>query len=53
MPFINLYHLYCAFMESNELRHEDLIEPIKAFAKQSGTSMTAVLTRLQYNYVKV
>lgn len=45
-----LFNLYISFMEGNEVRHGDLINPIKAFALQTGISPSNVLKILQSMY---
>lgn len=49
----NLLNLYISFIEGEELRHEDLINPIKAFALQTGSSPSAVLKTIQYMYSRI
>lgn len=48
-----LFNLYVSFMEGNELRHEDLINPIKSFALQTQSSPSTVLRVLQSMYVPI
>ncbi len=49
MP-ITLLNLYVEFIEGSTLRHQDLVEPIRAHAATLGVSASVVLTNLQSMY---
>ena len=53
MSYINLFLMYQEFMESNSLRHEDLIAPIRAYALASGQRAMDVLHILQSMYQRI
>lgn len=50
MTFLQLLDLYVAFMESNALRHQELVTPIMEYAKSIGTTASAVLEDLKDLY---
>lgn len=52
ITFSQLFEMYCQFMESNELRHQDLIGPIKGYANGVGIKYLDVLAILKSLYVK-
>lgn len=51
MTFLQLFNMYCAFMESNTLRHQELVIPIRAYARSIGVASSVVLKDLQSTYV--
>jgi hypothetical protein len=51
MSFFQLLNLYAAFMESNALRHQELVTPIMEYAKSIGTSASSVLADLKDLYI--
>lgn len=53
MPFVQIFQLYCTFMESNALRHQDLVKPIREYAQSINKSASWVLSYLQSNYRRV
>jgi hypothetical protein len=51
MSFTELFHMYVAFMESSDLRHTDLVQPIREYAKHVQESSVHILNTLQSLYV--
>ena len=53
MPYLTLCSLYWHFLESNDLRHTDLIEPIREYAKAHNMKMSYVLKQISSNYQRI
>lgn len=53
MPYLTLCSLYYSFMESNELRHQDLIGPFRKYAKAHNMKMSDVLKQISSNYQRI
>lgn len=53
MSYLTLCSLYWHFLESNDLRHTDLIEPIRKYAKAHHMSLSAVLKQISSNYQRI
>jgi hypothetical protein len=52
MSFTELFHMYVAFMESSDLRHTDLVQPIREYAQHVQESSVHILNTLQSLYVR-
>ena len=50
MSFVQLFSLYCSFMEGNSLRHTDLVKPIREYAASIEQPAQAVASHLQKVY---
>ena len=51
MKFSQLFSMYTSFMQGNSLRHQDLVNPICAFALANGQRPSDVVVTLQAMYV--